>query len=96
MADTINVAEAKRRLSELMSRVAYKSKRFLIKRRGKLMAVLVSIGDLARLEKAAEGPKDLMEAVGALADFYDEVDRMIEDIYRQREQAQRQPIENWI
>ena len=71
MADTIDVAEAKRRLSELMSRVAYKSKGFLIKRRGKLMAVLVSIGDLARLEKGAEVPKGLMAAVGALADFDD-------------------------
>ena len=75
---------------------AYKDERCLIERRGKPMAAVVSVEDLARLEKAAEAPKGPIEAVGALADFDDEVDRMIEDIYRQREQAQRRCVENWI
>ena len=74
---------------------AYTDERCLIERRGKPMAAVVSVEDLARLEKAAEAPKGPIVAVGALADFDDEVDRMKEDSYRQREQAQRQPIENW-
>ena len=59
------------------------------------MAAVVSVEDLARFEQAAEAPKGPIEAVGALADFDDEADQMIEDICRQREQAQRQPMENW-
>ena len=85
----------KKRLSELMSRAAYIDERCLLEWRGKPMAAVVSVEDLARLEKAAGAPKGPIEAVGALADFDDEVDRMKEDSYRVREQAQRQPIENW-
>ena len=95
MAEVVSEAEAKKRLSELMSRAAYTDERCLIERRGKPMAAVVSVEDLARLEKTAEAPKGPIEAVGALADFDDEGNRMIEDSYRQREQARRQPIENW-
>lgn len=51
MTETLNVADAKRRLSELMSRVAYHRERFLVQRRGKPMAALVSTEDLALLEQ---------------------------------------------
>ena len=60
--------------------------------RGKPMAALVSVEDLARLEKDPVAPKGLMAAVGALADF-EGLDSMIEEIYRRRGQAQRRPVE---
>ena len=87
----MSVADAKKRLSELMSRVAYKSERFIIQRRGKPMAALVSAEDLARLEQEGVATRGLLAAVGALADF-DELDTMIVDICRQREQAQDRPV----
>lgn len=90
--NVMSVAEAKKRLSELMSRVAYKGERFLIERRGKPMAALVSVEDLARLEKGVEAPKGLMAVVGALAEFDEDVDKMIEDIYRQRGQAKDRAV----
>ena len=92
MAKIKSVADAKKNLSELMSRAAYNNERFLIQRRGKPMAALVSVEDLARLEKEPAAPKGLMAAVGALADF-DGLDSMIEEIYRQREQAQDRPVD---
>ena len=92
MASIKSVADAKKNLSELMSRTAYNNERFLIQRRGKPMAALVSVEDLARLEKDIAAPKGLLAAVGALADF-DGLDSMIEEIYRQREQAQDRPVE---
>ena len=92
MAKIMSVADAKKNLSELMSRAAYNNERFLIQRRGKPMAALVSVEDLARLEKEPAAPKGLMAAVGALADF-DGLDSMIEEIYRQREQAQDRPVD---
>ncbi len=91
MANIRSVADAKKNLSELMSRAAYNNERFLIQRRGKPMAALVSVEDLARLEKDTAAPKGLLAAVGALADF-DGLDEMIEEIYRQREQAQDRPV----
>jgi len=87
-----SVADAKKNLSELMSRAAYNNERFLIQRRGKPMAALVSVEDLARLEKDPVAPKGLMAAVGALADF-EGLDSMIEEIYRRRGQAQHRPVE---
>ncbi len=92
MANIRSVADAKKNLSELMSRAAYNNERFLIQRRGKPMAALVSVEDLARLEKDTAAPKGLLAAVGALADF-DGLDEMIEEIYRQREQAQDRPVD---
>ena len=92
MAKIRSVADAKKNLSELMSRAAYNNERFLIQRRGKPMAALVSVEDLAQLEKEPASPKGLMAAVGALADF-EGLDAMIEEIYRQREQAQDRPVD---
>ena len=92
MENERSVADAKKHLSELMGRVAYNQERFLILRRGKPMAALVSIEDLARLEKDPAAPRGLLAAVGALADF-DELDEMIKDIYLQREQAKDRAVE---
>lgn len=87
MVNERSVAEAKKHLSELMSRVAYNQERFLILRHGKPMAALVSAEDLARLEEGKVAPRGLLSAVGAWADF-EELDQVIKDIYRHREQAE--------
>ena len=46
MVDVLGVAEAKRRFSELMSRVEYRGERFIIQRHGRTMAALVPADDL--------------------------------------------------
>ncbi len=86
MSKKLSVADAKKHLSELMSRVAYNQERFLIERRGKPMAALVSAEDLAQLELEPKAVQGLMSAVGAWSEF-DELDQMIEDIYKQRTEA---------
>lgn len=86
MGNVLSVADAKKHLSELMSRVAYNQERFLIERRGKPMAALVSVEDLARLEQQPAITKGLLAAVGAWSEF-DELDQMVEDIYKQRREA---------
>lgn len=43
--ETVSVAEAKRRLSDLLGRVAYGHARITIARRGKPMAVLSPVGE---------------------------------------------------
>jgi len=91
MASVLGVGEAKKRLSELMSRVVYTRERFVIQRRGKPMAALVSTEDLSRLEQEAATPKGLLAAVGAWADFA-ELDQVVEEIYRQRERARDRAV----
>ena len=91
MANSVGVGEAKRRFSEIMSLVVYKGERFIIHRRGKAMATLISSEDLDLLEDRPVAPKGLLAAAGAWADFED-IDEVLEQIYRQREQAQDRSI----
>ncbi len=86
MSTSVGVGEAKRRLSELMSRVIYSGERFVIERRGKPMVALVSAEDLARLEQEPVASGGLLAALGAWADF-DEIDDLMADIYRHRSEA---------
>jgi hypothetical protein len=74
-----------------MSRVVYKRERFLLQRRGKPMAALVSAEVLERLEEEPVAPKGLLAAIGAWADF-DELEQVVADIYQQRERAQDRPM----
>ena len=91
MNKKLSVADAKKHLSEIMSRVAYNNERFLIERHGKPMAALVSAEDLARLEREPKAPQGLMAAGGAWAEF-DEIDEMVEHIYQQREEARDREV----
>ena len=91
MASVLGVGEAKKRLSELMSRVVYGGERFLIRRRGRPMAALVAADDLARLEQEPAAPRGLLAAVGAWADF-EELDEVVQEIYQQRERARDRAV----
>jgi len=91
MASVLGVGEAKKRLSELMSRVVYRGERFLIRRRGRPMAALVSADDLARLEQEPAALGGLLAAVGAWADF-EELDEVVQEIYQQRERARDRAV----
>ena len=92
VSKNLSVADAKKHLSELMSRVAYNNERFLIERHGKPVAALVSVEDLAKLEREPKGGQGLLAAVGACADF-EEWNLMIENIYLKREQAQDRDVD---
>jgi prevent-host-death family protein len=92
MADIVGVAEAKKRLSELMSRVAYRRERFLIHRRGRPAVALVSVEDLAQLEREpGVPPRGLLAVVGAW-DGFDDLGQVLDDIYRQRDNAPDRPV----
>jgi prevent-host-death family protein len=71
--ETVNVAEAKKKFSELLGRVAFGKKHILITKRGKPMA---------RLVPADEINLHLCNAKGWLEDddpFFDTIDRIIQD-----------------
>jgi prevent-host-death family protein len=87
MAESVSVADAKNRFSELINRASYGRERFVIERRGKPVGAIVSAEDLARLEahEAGTSGEGLLGAVGLLADV-EEWGEIIEDVVRQRSQ----------
>src|SRR3990172_7785437 len=93
MTSVLGVGEAKKRFSELMSRVTYGRERFLIRRRGKPMAALVSADDLARLEQEPASPRGALALVGAWREIGDEeIDAFIADIYAARARDTGRPV----
>jgi prevent-host-death family protein len=61
--ETINVAEAKSRVSELISRAAT-GERFIIQRRERPVAALIGAADLERLERTSRAARRLALALG--------------------------------
>lgn len=71
--DTLTIGEAKSRLSELVSR-ASSGERFLIRRRSRPVAVVLSPQDLERLERSASAIRRLAEALGQDPELLDRID----------------------
>ena len=100
MTITLNTAEIKARLSELVSRVAFSRERLIVLRRGKPMAALVSIEDLHRLEALDAAGIDnqeqdihpVMRAFGGWADRED-LDELVTEIYANRMAATGREVE---
>lgn len=72
--DTLTIGEAKSRLSELVSR-ASAGERFLIRRRSRPVAVVLSPQELERLERSASAIRRLAEALGQDPEVLDRIDR---------------------
>ena len=65
MGEAMSVTEARGALSEIVNRVAYRGERIVLERRGKYVAALVSVEDLAALQ-ALEDRRDVAAARKAL------------------------------
>jgi prevent-host-death family protein len=72
--ETINVAEAKSRFSELISRAA-SSERFIIQRRERSVAVLIGTAELERLERTSRAARRLALALGQDGAILEKVER---------------------
>ena len=75
---TISVAEAKSHFSELLAKSAYNNEKFIITRRNKPIAALVSIEDLRKIEQYEER-KGLAAVSGKWAGF-EELAEVLDDI----------------
>ena len=97
MADKVSAAQAKPQLSALVAEVAYGGKRFIIERRGKPSAVLVSMEDLECLEEDHARPLRPLGAlalVGAWAELGNEkIDALVAHIYAEREKDLGRPVD---
>ena len=81
----IPVAEIKSRLSEYLAVSHYEGKRFIITKRGKPFAAIVSMADLNSLKQLDE-KKGLAEIAGEWEHF-DEISYSIEELYTNREKG---------
>lgn len=83
MAETVGVAEAKKRFSELVDRVK-RGERFVVLRRGRPAVGLVPPDEVG--ESSDGAPAGLVSIVGALADW-PELDEVVAEIYASRRRA---------
>lgn len=88
MTESLSVAEAKRRFSELIDRVA-RGEEFIVARRGKPAMALVA-ADRAVPGPRREAPAGLAAVAGALADW-DDLDTVVDEIYANRRVAADRP-----
>ena len=81
MLKEINVAEAKKRFSEVMGTVVYGEDEYIITRRGKPMVAIIKpeyLG-LIHIQSKEQGKKGLIQIVGKFEDsqkFVEEVERI--------------------
>ena len=71
--ETINISEAKSRFSEFLSRAA-SGERFVIVRRARPLAALISAGELERLERSAEITRRLAQTLGQSSTLLEEIE----------------------
>jgi len=93
----ISAAQAKAQLSELLARVAYGGEQYVIERRGKPVAALVSVEDLNRLEpqNATQAAQGALALVGLWADLVtkEEMNDFLTAVYAERERDRGRPVE---
>lgn len=92
----IGLAEAKARLPAVVDRVFHHSERYVIERRGRPVAALVGVEELARLEAtspAGERPLGALALVGAWAELDDaEIDAFLANVRAARDADTGRPV----
>jgi prevent-host-death family protein len=71
---TINITEVKSRLSEFLSRAAG-GERFVIVRRSRPLAAIISASELERLDRAAEITRRLAQTLGQSPELLEEIEK---------------------
>jgi prevent-host-death family protein len=95
VAKRISAAQAKAHFSALVAQVAYGGEHYVIERRGKPLAALVSVHDLERLEQLGppSRPRGALALVGAWRDVEEQdVEALVADIYAERARDTGRPV----
>ncbi|MBL0715234.1 MAG: type II toxin-antitoxin system Phd/YefM family antitoxin [Desulfosarcina sp.] len=75
---TVSVAKAKSHLSELLAKSAYNNEKFIITRRNKPMAALVSLDDLRIIEQHEE--RKGLAALSGKWHYFEELSEFLDDL----------------
>lgn len=88
MARALSVAEAKRRFSDVLGAIHHRGERVVVERRGRPIAAIVPLDDLARLE--GESARGVLALVGAFGDAKN-LPRILDEVVRTRGHQRRRP-----
>jgi antitoxin (DNA-binding transcriptional repressor) of toxin-antitoxin stability system len=87
MAINIGVADVKKSFSTVISEVSLKGEHFVIEKKGKPMAALVSVQELQQIEGSKKMKKNgLLAAIGAWEDF-ENLEPTVSAIYEGRKKS---------
>jgi prevent-host-death family protein len=92
---SLGVAEFKSRFSEVLTGLLERHERVVVERRGRPVAVLVSLDDAKRLDPdplAAENRKGVLGFLGTW-DEHPDIDGFVDDVYRDREASLDRDVE---
>jgi prevent-host-death family protein len=95
MTKKVSTAKAKASFSEIVTAVSEHGERYIIERRGRPVAGVVSVGDLQKLERESPPGKRLgpLALVGAWPEIDEEEwDAIIKNIYRVRSEDLGRPV----
>jgi prevent-host-death family protein len=88
--ENISVTEAKARFSGVINRLIYKKSMIAITNHGKHVAVILPWETFLRMRKRGKG--GLLEAAGVLADYDQEIEEMVKEIYEHRRRSKGRPV----
>lgn len=93
MSKNIGVAEVKKQFSAVISEVSLKGEHFIIEKKGKPMAAMVSVKELEMIEGSGtkEKKKGLLAAIGAWEDF-DDLENTVMTIYKERRKSKSRVV----
>lgn len=84
MKKVMSVAEVKKHFSEVLESIVYLGDKYVIQKRGKPVAAMISIEELSTLEKhSASSLQGLAAAAGAWSD-YEDMDAIMKHIHEAR------------
>jgi prevent-host-death family protein len=84
MSKNIGVAEVKKRFSEVINEVSLKGEHFVIEKKGRPMAAMVSVKELEMIESKKGGKKKgLLGALSAWEDF-ENLENTVKALYKER------------
>jgi prevent-host-death family protein len=96
MIKKVSAAEAKANLSALVAEVAFGGQHIIIERRGKPLAALVTVSELKSLEEGhsiSPNPRGALSLTGTWRDVPEkELDALVADIYKGRENDTGRPV----
>ena len=96
MAKQLTMTQSRRRLVEIVGEVAAGTGRYLITRRGRAVAALVSVEDLRRLEEGerpSTRPGGALALAGLWANVPDaEIDALVDRLQRERDKARQRTV----
>ncbi len=92
MLESLSVAEAKSRFSELLGRVSIGKERFVIKKHGKPVGAIISLEDLAQLEAPSEPEPNWLQTALETRGEFDDFAAIMDEVVHSRQFSKNREV----